>query len=127
MLRQHLSELMGRYKSTATALTNVRIVDLNTATHDDRGQLAVTADAFRTVEQFESNFEDLMKGGHPWLNLSYLGTIGGHDIVGVETPTQAPQRAANVAPSVNYSGPPKMVCKAGGDASSYLVVRGEIL
>lgn len=126
MLQKHLGELMARYRRTIRPVEDVRIIELNRLQYDDRARPILDASAFRAPAEYESQFVNLMNSGYAWLNLSYLGTLNGRDIVGIETPGAAVESTGNTVASVNYSGPPKMVADAGGDASGYFVVSGKV-
>src|SRR6478735_591825 len=88
----------------------IRIVEIDpNTTSDERGRLRVMRSALQPPEAYESRFDELIKAGLPWINMSSLGVEGEFLIVGIETPRGG--RASHT--SVNYSGPSVAVLQNG--------------
>ena len=102
---------------------SVYVVELTAKDWNEKRQVVIDAERFKTVEEYESRFGELMGSGYSWINLSYVGDLDGHAILSVELPATA---SGAPTPSVNYSGPMQSVRAAGGDASDHVRLRGTL-
>jgi hypothetical protein len=75
----------------------------------------------REPEQYEARFDELMKVGFPWMNVTCLGVIDGMLLVGVELPRVAPPEPAKRT-SINLSGPMAKVLNSGWSAEEVLSI-----
>src|SRR3954470_12928789 len=81
----------------------IQIVEIEPSTAaDERGRLRVLRSALQTPEAYEGRFDELIRTGLPWINMSSLGVEGEFLIVGIETPRAG---GGSSRTSVNYSGP----------------------
>jgi hypothetical protein len=88
---------------------------------DARGRLCLVRDDFFEPDDYESRFGELLGSGVAWINLSCLGLLNGRLVVSVEY-QRSPSGPVVRAPSINYSGPPKLVLQHGWDAAHVLSV-----
>jgi hypothetical protein len=71
--------------------------------------------------QYRERYEEILKSGYAWVNLSYVGNLDQTPIVTVELPHEA--RGIKET-SVNLSGPSRAVVQANMDASVFLRLKG---
>jgi len=95
----------------------IRVVEIDQGTEvDAQGRLRVGRSAVRAPEAFEGRFDELIRSGRPWINMSSLGVDGGFLIVGIE----AARGGEASRTSVNYSGPSASVLQDSWAAQSVL-------
>jgi hypothetical protein len=103
----------------------VRIVEVTRRTKlGTDGRLRIPKDELKSILEYEARFDELLRAGFAWINLSYYGLYGAFLIVGVEPPPDEPNRRRSPCTSVNYSGPNRRVADACWDATMMLVVEG---
>ena len=87
---------------------------------DSLGRIRVRRDEMRAPADYEVRFQELMKAGLPWLNVSCYGVEDGTLIVGIEVPP-APAKPSGRT-SVNFSGPTAKVLGSGWRADQALSI-----
>jgi hypothetical protein len=84
---------------------DVRIVEVHCdAVNPDDGTYHVRRDELLTPSDYEARFEELLRAGYPWLNMSCYGVHQGLLLVAIEVPSPRPLQPGR-ATSVNLSGP----------------------
>jgi hypothetical protein len=102
---------------------DVRIVEVGRATEvDRRGRLQLSAAALKEPAAYEARFDEIVKSGLPWINISCYGVHKGLLIVAVEIPGSGAGIRSSKPLSVNYSGPTDSVIKHGWDVSSIATI-----
>jgi len=61
--------------------------------------------AILTVSEFTSRFDQYLRAGYSWVNLSAYGLLGSQLVLGVELPPRGPSNVPVGLTAVNYSGP----------------------
>jgi len=81
----------------------LRIVEVpRPASLDQLGRIRLLRDEIREPADYETRFDELLKAGLPWLNMTCFGVEDGSLIVGIELP--APASKKSLRTSVNFSG-----------------------
>ena len=124
MLRERLQELFqyvcgGPDQPPPPSLGSVLIAELHPDDFDGN-RPRIGPENFRSAEDYEVRFEELMTMGFAWVNMNYCGVLRGQGLILVECP-KSPARARGPT-SINYSGPPKLVADAGWDALAYIIL-----
>jgi hypothetical protein len=120
-LQRHIGALARALGVDAFDARAVRIVELGPRDFDAAGRPFVEDLALHTIESYAERFEALLAGERAWLNLSYVGRLGDRELLAVELPAARAERPTET--SVNYSGPPRAVADAGGDARAWIAPR----
>jgi hypothetical protein len=118
-LAQHIDHLLTQY-APASRMEDVRIVEVGADDYDGSGFPIVRRASLAGPATCSARFSQLLTSGYAWLNLSFYGLLDGNPLIAIETPQRGPTSATT---SVNYSGPPKAVTDAGGDARAGIILR----
>ncbi|MFZ3339242.1 MAG: hypothetical protein WA609_12070 [Terriglobales bacterium] len=88
-----------------------------------RARLRVSRDQLRKPSDYDSRFDELLKEGFSWLNMSCYGVYDGFVIVAIEVPyrERGTLRPGIVTP-VNFSGPSASVSSRGWNVEELLLV-----
>jgi hypothetical protein len=116
----HLDRLFRWLPSVGPELLShdVRIVEVHCDTFNmENGTYHVRRDDLLTPSDYEVRFEELLRAGYPWLNMSCYGVHRGLLLVAIEVPSPRPLQPGR-ATSVNLSGP---VCTR--DIDSVLTIK----
>ena len=116
-LQRHLEELSDAFADQAST-DDVVIAELGTVT--PTGQLLFNDADLCAAPSYATRFEDLLRRGYPWINMSYYGRLDARHLVVIELPARP---TGSTATSINYSGPSRRVQDADGDASLEVIVR----
>jgi hypothetical protein len=87
---------------------------------DSLGRIRVQRHEVRAPADYEARFEELMKAGLPWLNVSCYGVEDGTLIVGIEVPSAQAKPSGRT--SVNFSGPTAKVLGSGWRADQVVSI-----
>jgi hypothetical protein len=87
---------------------------------DSLGRILIRSDELREPEGYETRFDELLRLGVPWVNVSCLEVIADALVIGIEFPRPAAE--ASPRTSVNYSGPAKAVLDSDWSAAPILVL-----
>jgi hypothetical protein len=136
----HLERLLGLLESNVLhpPSQDVRIIEVNTDgfTGID-GKEQIRKDGLRRPSEYEDKFNELLKTGYRWLNLSCYGVYEGFLIVAAEvpSPTVAHMTPSGWSPegrprtlhpgcatSVNLSGPVRIVVEHEWSVDSILTI-----
>lgn len=120
MLTEHLIQLRERC-APELIIEDTLIVEAGADDFDDQGRPIVDAASLTEPGDYAGRFEQLLRSGYAWINLSYYGLLEAQHLVCVELP-KAP--AGCLETSVNYSGPSKRVREARCDARAAIRFRG---
>jgi hypothetical protein len=108
---QRLVEFMGR-QGQQPPTRRLRIVEIpQGAPVDTLGRIRVQRQEVRAPAEYEARFDELMREGLPWLNVSCYGVDDGVLIVGIEVPVASVKPSSRT--SVNFSGPSAKVIDNG--------------
>jgi hypothetical protein len=98
-----------------------RIVEIpQGAPVDPLGRIRLQRHEVRDPADYEARFDELMKAGLPWLNVSCYGVEEGTLIVGIEVPAVPPKPSSRT--SVNFSGPTAKVVGSGWKIDQVLAI-----
>lgn len=86
---------------------DVLIVEVNDENQCD-GAVRVRQKELHHPSDYAIRFDELLKAGYPWLNMSCYGIHDGRLIVAIEVPSPRPLHPGHVT-SVNLSGPSRIV------------------
>lgn len=123
-LRRSLDALFASLErcSPKAPSAEVLIVEIQPDTQvDERGRMVVCRSDFRSIEEYEVRFDELLLRGLPWLNMNCAGFDGAHVVVSIELPRGAPETSPRT--SVNFSGPSRRVLDRDWDVREDLDVR----
>jgi len=84
---------------------DVRILEISLGD----GTYHVRRDELRKPLDYEARFEELLRAGYPWLNMSCYGVHDGSLIVAIEVPSPRVGLSPGCATRVNLSGPARIV------------------
>jgi hypothetical protein len=87
---------------------------------DSLGRIRLQRHEVREPADYEARFDELMKAGLPWLNVSCYGVEDGVLIVGIEVPAAGAKPSSRT--SVNLSGPAAKVIGSGWKADQVLSI-----
>jgi hypothetical protein len=124
-LSDHLSRLFEFLARTGISppTNEVRIIEIEPKRiRDDSGRLRVTRDELRRADDYASRFDELMRAGLAWINMTVYGVYDGWLIVGIEVPDPRGRKTPATRMSVNYSGPPEAVKRHQWDAKKTLAI-----
>ncbi|MBU1219478.1 hypothetical protein KKF34_01680 [Myxococcota bacterium] len=99
---------------------NVSIVEIS-GEFDKNGRLSVGRDMLLDPDVYEARFEEIMRIGYAWINISCYGLYEDKLVVGIELPESMPQNP--VKTSINYSGPPNIVLEHKWNVEKILEVK----
>src|SRR5262249_22252309 len=100
---------------------NVRIVEIGSGARvDSRGCIHVHRAQVRRIPECEARFDELMRSGMPWINVSCYGRHDDYLIVAIELPQSAGRPGMKT--SINYSGPIAAVLQNGWSADSMIII-----
>jgi hypothetical protein len=88
---------------------------------DHLGRFLIRPGELREPGGYEARFEDLMRSGLPWINVSCVGVVDGQLVVGIEIPRASSARSTRT--SLNYAGPVKAVLDQNWNADPVLVLQ----
>jgi hypothetical protein len=96
---------------------DVRVIEIIPS----RGKSQVRRDEIRKPSDYEARFEELLRAGYPWLNMSCYGVHDGSLIVAIEVPNS---KALNseCSTAVNLSGPARIVLEHEWRVDSVLTI-----
>ena len=117
-LNDELASLLSSTKLPAPP-REIRVIEVLPGDYGEDGYLRVPRARLLSNDAFSARFDELLRAGYSWINLNYLGMHEGAAVVAVEVPrhpTGAPK------PSINYSGPPRVVNESMGEAATVLRV-----
>lgn len=117
-LNDELMSLFASMKLPAPP-REIRVIEILSGDYGEDGCLRVPRARLLSNDEFSARFDQLVRGGYSWINLSYLGMHEGAAVVTVEVPHHA---IGAPKPSINYSGPPRSVLENMGEAATALRV-----
>jgi hypothetical protein len=89
-----------------------------------RGRLRVSLHQLGRPSDYESRFDELLKEGFSWLNMSCYGVYDGFAIVAIEVPHREEGTLhPGIVTPVNLSGPPVSVTSRGWGVEELLLVQ----
>jgi hypothetical protein len=99
----------------------LRVVEIpQGAPVDSLGRIRLPRQEVRDPADYEVRFDELMKAGLPWLNVSCYGVEDGMLIVGIEVPAAGSKPSSRT--SVNFSGPTAKVIGSGWKVDQVLSI-----
>jgi hypothetical protein len=96
---------------------DVRLIEISLI----NGTSRVRQDELRKPSDYEDRFEEILRAGFPWLNLSCYGVHEGSLIVAVEIPGHKSPNPGYATP-VNLSGPTRIVLQHEWRVDSVLAI-----
>lgn len=64
--------------------------------------------AIHDIKDYENRFDEILKSGVPWVNVSCYGFLPGVMLIGIELPNSNNYNPPNKV-AINYSGPPMSI------------------
>ncbi len=117
-LNDELASLLSSLNLPAVP-REIRVIEILPGDYGEDGYLRVPSARVLLSDDFSSRFDQLVRAGYSWINLNYLGMHEGAAVVAVEVPRHA---TGAPKPSINYSGPPRVVSESMGEAATVLRV-----
>ena len=120
VLSNHLDMLLHWLESIGLQPTSqdVRLLEVNLGD----GTYHVRRDELRKPLDYGARFEELLRAGYPWLNMSCYGVHDGLLIVAIEVPSPRVGHSPGFATPVNLSGPTRIVLDHQWHVDSVLTI-----
>jgi hypothetical protein len=119
-LKEHVERLLTLYVASLrdTHITeNISIIE--NLFLEPNNQVVVSKSQLIDICSYTERFEYLKRVGYTWLNLTIIGILNEHLIVGIEIPKHVPSTLSNET-HINLSGPMNFVAKEDLDLSKYI-------